>query len=99
MSIIIKGMGMPWCCEECPMFDAFDDDYCRLISMQTPGGKRLNDCPLVEIPTPHGKLIDSDALADDLEWDANHFEDEHELKFNAASWLRSNQNKVILEAE
>ena len=25
--------------------------------------ERLYDCPLVEIPTPHGRLIDADELA------------------------------------
>jgi uncharacterized protein involved in copper resistance len=56
-------------------------------------------CPLVELPEKHGRLIDADALADDLEYDAQNFDDDHELKFNAAMWLRSNQNKVIVEAE
>ena len=61
--------------------------------------QRMYFCPLVALPEKHGRLIDADALADDLEYDAQHFDDDHELKFNAAMWLRSNQNKVIIEAE
>ena len=27
------------------------------------------NCPLVEVPTPHGRLIDADAMAEDLNFD------------------------------
>ena len=59
MSIIIKGMEMPKDCNKCPMTV---DGYCRIIGY--PNGnaiiKRYKPlwCPLVEVPTPHGDLID-----------------------------------------
>jgi len=54
---------------------------------------------LVEVPEPHGRLIDADALADDLEYDASHYEEDHEMKLNCASWLRSNATPTVIEAE
>ena len=57
MSILIRGMEMPKNCDVCFMRDACE------YSM--PLGKRLTDCPLVEVPTPHGRLIDADALVRD----------------------------------
>ena len=104
MSVIINGMHMPDSCYDCPI--CYDNYMCGIIQQNyfstedfDPIVERLPGCPLIAIPKPHGRLIDADALADDLEWDAQHFEDDHELKFNAAMWLRSNQNKVYLEGE
>ena len=57
MSILIKDMKMPKNCDVCFMCDACE------YSM--PLGKRLTDCPLVEVTTPHGRLIDADALVRD----------------------------------
>lgn len=65
MSILIKGVKMPSCCEKCllnydyyrcnALGDRFDDR--EEIDFET---QRLSDCPLVEIPEPHGRLIDAD---------------------------------------
>ena len=108
MSVIIRSMAMPDNCSDCQLeYDQMMCSVCgcrwydkdRIDSGFNPITERLPECPLIAIPTPHGRLIDADALADDLEWDAQHFDDEHELKFNAAAWLRSNQNKVYFESE
>ena len=66
MSILIKGMEMPKNCWECSLSD-IDDDFGRCclysgIACLTIG--RQDNCPLVEIPTPHGRLGDLDALWD-----------------------------------
>ena len=73
MGIYIKGMKMPKCCDVCifsgwsnlhqtaackiceynPCFDKFSKEYLT---------KRANFCPLVEVTTPHGRLIDGDTL-------------------------------------
>ena len=49
------------------------------------------------ISEPHGRLIDADRLADDLEYDALHYEDDHEMKLNCASWLRSESTPTVIE--
>ena len=36
--------------------DRYMDEHCVEI------GSRASDCPLVEVPEPHGRLIDADAL-------------------------------------
>lgn len=64
MSIIIKGMAMPKNCWECCLSD-IDDDFGRCclysgIACLTIG--RQDNCPLVEISTPHGRLGDLDEL-------------------------------------
>lgn len=54
MSILIKGMEMPKNCDECFLseWNLFNERfYCP-----------FDDCQLIEVPTPHGDLIDRDAL-------------------------------------
>lgn len=77
MSILIKGMKMPSCCENCPCND--DDWRCGAL------GSTFDDleidrleikpsfCPLVEVPEPHGRLIDADAL--NLDYEVNMADD------------------------
>ena len=38
--------------------------YCCISSVNVlgHGNARLNNCPLVEVPTPHGRLIDAEKL-------------------------------------
>lgn len=64
MSVLVKGMKMPENCGECIWIQRGYPDWCDL-----PMGKDLyNDkkrpdwCPLVEVPFPHGPLIDADKL-------------------------------------
>ena len=65
MSVLIKGMEMPALCQECDLY--IDGacyakgyrDYQSIMDMSKP-----DDCPLTEIPTPHGRLIDADAIQD-----------------------------------
>lgn len=67
MSVLVKGMKMPKACCECGFnhcSQSRDDDTCLLldkgISQLFVLVDRLPDCPLVEVPTPHGRLIDAD---------------------------------------
>ena len=104
MSILIKGNGMmfPSNCLGCKLkiWEESEEEWiCPFTGIVCLNIGRQKDCPLVALPEKHGRLIDADALADDLEWDAQHYGEDHEMKFNAAAWLRSNQNKVVIEAE
>lgn len=72
MSILIKGMKMPERCEGCLMYRhnaEYDYAYCCISSVNVlgHGNARLNNCPLVEVPTPHGRLIDAEKLERDIE--------------------------------
>lgn len=56
MSVLIKGMEMPKNCGLCFLRVG---KCSRRIYMKN----RPSDCPLIEVPEPHGRLIDADALA------------------------------------
>lgn len=71
MSVIVRGMEMPKSCSDCPLnYDQMACDVTgtrwwsdTMVLMGFDSDKeRLYDCPLVEIPTPHGRLIDADKL-------------------------------------
>ena len=69
MSVLIKGMRMPKCCDVCTFggwsnlhqtarcklleYEACFEDFSREYRVA-----RSRRCPLVEIKTPHGRLID-----------------------------------------
>jgi hypothetical protein len=60
--ILIRGMEMPEYCYECPCHNG-ESGYCQLYK----GGylssiERPAKCPLVDVGTPHGRLIDADAI-------------------------------------
>lgn len=70
MSLLIEGMDMPKSCMECICLEAFDDEiygrqlFCGLLGIDALAKEhsRHKKCPLSEIPTPHGRLIDGDKL-------------------------------------
>ena len=84
MSECVVRMEMPECCDECPMeYDGFmcgairkrfypKKDGCYLDPLIDPSKERLPDCPIIcALPDGHGRLVDADALADDVRslWD------------------------------
>lgn len=70
-SVLIKGMKMPKNCLVCKLRgDGSDSKYiwdCPFTGLEYTREegetRRLDGCPLVEVPTPHGRLIDADELA------------------------------------
>lgn len=73
MSVLIKGMEMPCACVFCELYDG-DLYWCRGAKKEvpySPEDKRGKFCPLVEVPTPHGRLIDGDALTGEQYKDGN----------------------------
>ena len=73
MSILIKGMKMPKACEWCSFISTFTTESglgcrCEVEKFEFwDYSKRQENCPLVEVPTPHGRLIDADRFLDWLE--------------------------------
>lgn len=66
MGVIVKGMEMPKNCKTCPFSD--HEAWCLIPGdwrerYYCPDNERSEYCPLVEIPTPHGRLGDLDELA------------------------------------
>lgn len=73
MSVIIKGVDMPKACLWCVFHDDYAD-YPMCMATGTSvgytfptGEKRMDNCPLIEIPTPHGRLIDADEFREVIE--------------------------------
>lgn len=68
MAILIEGMEMPKSCWDC----YFQDCGNCLLNSHKAVDKNIvkdridEDCPLIEVPEPHGRLIDADALVEDM---------------------------------
>lgn len=73
MSILIKGMEMPVTCCQCKEMVYNPEIKWEQAGKEEEGGwvclltgelidntKREEHCPLIEVPTPHGRLIDAD---------------------------------------
>ena len=63
MSIIVKGMEIPKNCTHCDYIGLNVAIGCPVMSGVN---GRATDCPLVELPEKHGKLIDADVMCADL---------------------------------
>lgn len=60
MSILIKGMEMPEDCFSCPLKE---EGFCNITNAYAGRiNERNRDCPLVELPEHHGRLVDADYL-------------------------------------
>lgn len=63
MGVYIKGLELPKGCYECPLMDGeYGDCKAGATGLYDP---YMEDCPLIEVPEPHGRLIDGDKLFDD----------------------------------
>ena len=67
MSVLIKGMELPKNCWECSplelnvgitMFGGICPFCVKIVTDYDMSTGRHPDCPLIEVPTPHGDLID-----------------------------------------
>ena len=101
MSILIKGMEMP-SCNDCPLAGDFKCNLmpsipalCKEYDMAVQNGKRLNNCPLIEIP-PHGRLIDADKLKEEFPHD-----EDWNYPVNTNSYVVEtiDQAPIIIESE
>ena len=71
MSVMIKGMEIPSGCYDCPILQSSDgcfdfecpfNSYLLWHNAEDVIRYRPDSCPLVEVPTPHGRLIDADYI-------------------------------------
>ena len=103
MSVLIKGMEMPNDCNKCQLLEGYIcDGFCHgankwldsedfvweIIDEEVLSDKPVN-CPLIEVPTPHGRLIDADSLKKD---DTVRF-------FHSARFKDIDEAPTIIEAE
>lgn len=70
MTVIVKGMDMPHNCGECwELNERGDYPVCNITQEQRGYDfdirkNKMDKCPLGEVPTPHGRLIDADIPED-----------------------------------
>lgn len=64
MSLMIKGAKMPSNCKECEY--KFCIDCVKYIGFHHKDEARANNCPLIELPEKHGRLIDADIAYDKI---------------------------------
>ena len=101
MSILIKKMEKPKTCALCPFREIrykpgyYNYEHCSALNRIfneskldiDPYKERLSDCPLVEIPTPHGRLIDANKLEAMMYHEA--FEKDSDMqKWDSGCWIR-----------
>ena len=86
MSVLVRGMEMPKNCAECrfcvngfiddaPMYECACQSYDNVSVLVDKEGQpfdfRPDWCPLIEVQSPHGRLIDKDKLRRELFWNFN----------------------------
>ena len=64
MGVYIKDMEMPKDCIVCP----FGWNGCNNQHDFVYMGSRPDDCPLISVPEPHGRLIDEEKLKETLDY-------------------------------
>ena len=77
MSVIIKGMEMPKNCAFCPLSEYRNSSLGQILDCKQIGTvgtpsrdthnvlkRRHPNCPLIEVPTPHGRLVDIKSVED-----------------------------------
>lgn len=61
MSVLVRGLQIPEDCFLCPCIEYYHPGYvCWITGYQAHHNERPIGCPLVEVPTPHGRLLDAD---------------------------------------
>lgn len=104
MSILIQGMDMPNDCSECPCFQLewFDDDidgYCKALKTNVEyNHRRLFNCPAIEVPIPHGDLVDLSGMVHPNDSMRLMTIDE-QLGRTCEEWNAEKKEYIIIEAE
>lgn len=96
MSVLIKGRKKPQNCMMCQFhgFGGYKNELivCSLTGRSEGHRSNVRGCPLVEVPTPHGRLIDEDTFIREInnridaaiKWGTNAIADrENEIRLRA----------------
>lgn len=99
MGVYINGMTMPKSCFECDLYGD-ENNFCKAQKEYMPFasfGRDYKDanCPMVEVPKKHGRLIDADKLMDDIKKNSvSYFADDF-----AMEWVDVQPTVIEAEAE
>lgn len=99
MSVLIRGMEMPQNCDKC-RFQSALRLYCDAMPYNFCGNtddiERPDWCPLVEISTPHGRLVDIKSVEDRK---FTTVDNEYERWWNGALDSVVDNASTVIEAE
>ena len=108
MSVLISGMKMPKCCDVCQfsdwsnlhqtaLCDLYDYKPCFKDFSREYTSKRSNNCPLVELPEKHGRLVEFIDVATETDEDTG----TEEIKLGAVfcAYFKMRESKPVIEAE
>ena len=102
MGVYIEGMEMPKNCSECIILE--QAYYCPFtLSTQDFNDERHEKCPLIEVPEPHGDLIDASEKIRVQMYDDEH-EDFHTVEMTiddllSQSWAKAYAYPIIPASE
>ena len=109
MGIYIKGMKKPKECTACPSGLSVCIGCDAFFTGNRPRGRVREDCPIVEVTEPHGRLIDADKLdayklpsekQDFKTWHKHSAEYKYAVPvFNSALDMVKNNAPTVIEAE
>lgn len=73
MSVIIKGLEMPKSCAICSFTEFGRNSNCLLFDewVEAQSDGRPKECPIIELPEKHGRLIDADELLKQFRYGEN----------------------------
>lgn len=96
MSILIKGMEMPKNCLWCPLQYI---GICQVTKKDVNSdlGRRADDCPLVELPEKHGRLVEFIDVATTTDEDTG--TETVNLGEAFAAYFKMRESKPVIEAE
>ena len=98
MSVLVKDMDLPENCFSCPLKE---EGFCNITNAYAAQiYKRNSDCPLVELPEHHGRLIDAEFLKEHLYTCATNGRPLHRMYQELDELLEAiNDIPTIIEAE
>ena len=86
MSVLIH-MKMPEHCFVCPCTKDWQNTYvCKITGLPATYDGRARGCPLIDVPEPHGRLVDADALHEAMYHRA--FETDGDTMWQSGCWVR-----------
>ena len=100
MSVLIKGnVHLPRSCRDCPFnYSGVCIASANCLKTKSFMKARNPDCPIIEIPTPHGRLIDAERLFNIFE-PITSFPKDEQIMYVEAFLTAIKQAPTIIEAE
>jgi hypothetical protein len=103
MSVLIKGMKMPENCLECKIkaweerYNVYVCPFGGILELSCLANGRRDECPLVELPEKHGRLVEFIDVATETNDDTGL--EEINLGEALSAYLKMREAPIVIEAE